>query len=313
MDNEKVDIVFASWGVGVTPEIAIVRAINSKIPIVHYLPTFPTSEKSILRERVEVFLYNRIVGHINGFILGSKRMEEYFRENYSIATDTPIVIGPLAYSDEYFIRKRTRPILRKDNNPHVIFTGTTDFSKPYNDVRHQIEEIADSHIHVYCIRPDTDFNETEYIHFFDKFDTPDLVNGKLAEFMTQFDAALVLYNRSKKGLRYELSVPNRFLTCFTACIPICIPKDLFPSCEDIISELHNGIIFNDVQDLNIRLRDVLSLNLARENAFNASHLFKFDNQKDTYSTFLRSLVSRNQTEIFGTNIPNEGSISVTAI
>jgi hypothetical protein len=113
-----------------------------------------------------------------------------------------------------------------------------------------------------------------------------MVNGSLATYLTQFDGCLVLYNAPAQLLRYEFSIPQRFLFCFTAGIPIFIPRGIFKSCEEIVEANQNGIIYNSVEELNTILRSPDIMKTLKIKASILSRSFAFEAQKKQLSSFI---------------------------
>lgn len=288
--EENIDIVIAGWGVSVIPDITLLRVFDDCKPVIHYLPTFPTSQMSWLREWIELLVFQRGRKLFQGFVVGSDAMKTFLSEKMGV-NPAAIYVGPLYYTSEYFAKRRLPLLSDVDGEPHLAFTGTTDFSKPYNDVREQLFAICDKGIHVHCAEPKERMEGNPYLHFFPRFDTPELVDGSLANFMTQFDACLVLYNGRKGRLRYRFSVPQRFLFCFTAGIPIFLPSKTFDACEEIIRTNDSGFVYSDLSDAVSLLGDRESMGEMREKTLAASSHFSFEVQSKDFQRFLSSYLT----------------------
>ena len=285
IEEENIEIVFAAWGTDVIPDIMFLRTIYPNIPIVHYLPTFPTSQTSWLREEIEIFLFRKIVHHVNGFIAASKKMKEFLINKYKLDANS-ILVCPIFFTAEYFAKEKLLTLSESDGEPHLACTGSTNIAYPGNNVLGQILEIANKNIHVHCIRIENQNISNPNVHFFEKYDPPSMADGSLATFLTQFDGCLVLYNASTQRLRYELSIPQRFLLCFTTGIPIFMPKGIFRSCEEIIEKYQNGIVYASVEELNRVLNDPKVMKILKDKASVFSHDFAFETQAEQFSSFL---------------------------
>ena len=285
IEEENIQIVFASWGTDVIPDIIFIRTVYPDLPIIHHLPTFPTSQISWLREKIEIFLFRKVVPLVNGFIAASNKMKEFLVNEYGL-DERSVLLCPIYYTSEYYAKDRLLPLSGKDGEPHLVCTGSTNFSYPGNNVAAQIQEIVHSKINVHCIRFEYQAVMKPYLHFFENFDTPDMVNGSLATFMTQFDGCLVLYNAPAQRLRFEFSVPQRFLFCFTVGIPIFMPKGIFRSCEEIIERYQNGIVYQSIEELNTVLRDTKTMKMLKNNARISSNSFAFESQAKKLISFL---------------------------
>ena len=106
------------------PDIMLLRTVFPDIPIVHYMPTFPTSYDSWLREKLQISLFRRGMYLVNGFIAGSERMKRYLTQSFGIDDDS-IFVGPIFYTSEYFAKKNLPPLSTTDHEPHLVCTGST--------------------------------------------------------------------------------------------------------------------------------------------------------------------------------------------
>jgi len=70
----KVDFVFAHWGVGVLPEVALIKSVASSIPIILNMETFPTAPSGGLREAVEQWIFKKMAWALDGLIIPSDEM-----------------------------------------------------------------------------------------------------------------------------------------------------------------------------------------------------------------------------------------------
>lgn len=291
LSDQKFDVVFAAWGIGVIPDIRYVRQVYPDIPIIHNVPTFPTSQTSWLRELIEMTIFKRILPKVQGYVVGSEAMKAFMVEHFFIANDL-MFVGPIYYASQYFAGRRLPLLSNKDNQRHLVFPGTNDFSKSYNDVSSQIRAVAQQGVNVHTGKVDTSAMNHPNIHFYERFDTPDLVNGRYAEYMTQFDGCLVLYNGNRKRLKLRHSIPQRFLAAFTAGIPIFMRKGSFLSCELIIIENGIGIVYESEEELRNCLLDTRKMGEMREKALELSTLYSFERQQQRFEEFLRVIINR---------------------
>jgi len=285
IEEENIQLVFASWGTDVIPDIIFLRTIYPELPIIHHLATFPTSQTSWFREKIEIFLLGKAKHLVQGFVAASNKMKELLVKEYGLREQS-ILVCPIYYTSEYFAKERLSLLSDKDHESHLVCTGSTNFSYPGNNVIGKILEITHSKIHVHCIKFESQGVSDPYLHLFEKFDTPEMVNGALATFLTQFDGCLVLYNAPAQRLRYEFSVPQRFLFSFAAGIPVFIPKGIFRRCEEIVEQYQNGIVYQNVEELNTVLHDVKTMKLLKNNASKISNRFGFEAQAGQLSSFL---------------------------
>ena len=285
IEEENIQIVFASWGTDVIPDIIFLRTIYPKLPIIHHLAAFPTSQTSWFREKIEIFLLEKAKNLIQGFIAASDKMKEYLVNEYSL-DEQSILVCPIYYTTEYFAKERLLPLSENDHEPHLVCTGSTNFAYPGNNTIDQILKITQLKIHVHCIKFESQMVSNPYLHLFEKFDTPNMVNGALATFLTQFDGCLVLYSAPPQRLRFEFSIPQRFLFCFAAGIPVFMPKGIFRRCEEIVERCQNGVVYKSVVELNKVLRNEKTMRILKNNASKISHEFVFEAQSKMLLSFL---------------------------
>jgi len=167
----------------VIPDIIFLRSIYPNIPIIHHLPTFPTSQTSWLREKIEIILFKKTMRLVNGIIAASDKMKDFLINEYSL-DEQSIMVCPIFYTSEYFAKKKLLPISNDDHEPHLICTGSTNIAYLGNNVLDKMLEISHKRIHVHCIKLESQAVTNQYLHFFERFDTPEMVSGSLATFMT---------------------------------------------------------------------------------------------------------------------------------
>ena len=109
IEEEDIQIVFAAWGTDVIPDIMFLRTIYPNIPLIHYLPTFPTAQTSWLREKIEIFLFRKIVHHVNGFITASKKMKEFLINKYELDANS-VLVCPIFFTTEYFAKDKLKKV-----------------------------------------------------------------------------------------------------------------------------------------------------------------------------------------------------------
>jgi hypothetical protein len=81
---------------------------------------------------------------------------------------------------------------------------------------------------------------------FHPFNMSVLSPNTLSRFMTQFDASLVTYNliKRKRGLiRFQTSLPDRFLISLVAGIPVIFPRGKFRAIENFVKRESIGYAF----------------------------------------------------------------------
>ncbi|WP_412709806.1 hypothetical protein [Atrimonas thermophila] len=77
LQENGVDFVFAHRGVGVLPEIALVKSINPDIPVILNMETFPTTSSAGLRKVVEQKILKKMSWFLGGLIIPTDEMATF--------------------------------------------------------------------------------------------------------------------------------------------------------------------------------------------------------------------------------------------
>ncbi|MDD5529610.1 MAG: hypothetical protein PHX21_06220 [bacterium] len=237
--------------------------------------------------------YRSVINRLSLRIHSSSTMRKYIKKIFHPSSGKDIIFMEY-FSENYFFKKRLPLLSSQDKEPHLIFLGSTDFfSDPVIDVRLQLLEITKRRIHVHLRKPALGLVNVPYIHIFEGFDSFSTFQGELSTFMTQFDACLVLYNIYPGVLPYRFhnTLPSRFLFALTSGIPIVMPKDIFTACEELISHYDIGFAYRTDDELSKYLYDECFMSKFRENAFNCSPKFTYENNWERLNYFLNNLSS----------------------
>ena len=297
--SKNIELVFAHWGAGILPEISLIKAKCPRVPVVLNLETFPTSCDSLMRQIFEIYLFKRLASLLNGLIIPSKRMKEFVMNLEPMVLRHPYLQKPMCYSKDCCSDGRFDLLRYKDGKPHLIFAGQFNFSSSLNDTREQILMLAEGGIYIHCVKVKGLIHPN--IRFFEPFNANDLVTGTFTKFMTQFDGCLVLYNIKRRMIRYSTSIPSRFLIALISGIPVCLPKGELDSCEDILRQFGNGIIYDDVDHLKSTLLDDKTQDQIRINSLKAAPRFILDSQE--LRKFMEKVTNEN------TSINTQSSLS----
>ncbi|PIV69309.1 MAG: hypothetical protein COS08_04935 [Euryarchaeota archaeon CG01_land_8_20_14_3_00_38_12] len=280
--DNNIDVVYSLWGRTPFPEIKMILKENINVPIVHNLHTYPLA-KGAFGDRRANPLHKEIFERIDGRIHASRNMYEYIKKKFNLKYGLDAVLMP-CFSEKYFCKKRSELLSDIDSEPHIISIGTTNFSKKFDDVRKFIQEIAKEKIHFHLAKGEG-IKEGKYVH---PFEPMELL--RLAEFMTQFDACIVLYNVIKKYDRFSNGLPCRFLFALTAGIPIIMPENYFDACEEIIKKYDIGFAYNDVKDLKAKLYDEELMGRLKNNAIKMHRKFTLENNFHKLEKFMIDVI-----------------------
>ncbi|MGH7456812.1 MAG: hypothetical protein ACRENG_36015, partial [bacterium] len=229
--HEPIDFVFAHWGVGVLPEVALLKhhEKTSHLPVILNMETFPTSWKKGWREHAELMIFKHVAPYLSGVIVPGPEMAEVINKIASELSPRNIFIKPFHYPRQ-FVSMPDRHKLIADKE--IVFMGQMDFSRSLNNVTQQIKDLASAGVIVHCAPIEGLAHPN--IHFFKPFGGEALASGEIASFMRQFRACLVTYNVPRRALRFQISLPSRFLIALAAAVPILLPKNYFGAMERVV-------------------------------------------------------------------------------
>lgn len=171
-------------------------------------------------------------------------------------------------------RTRLPKLSEQDGKPHIIYIGTPAFSGSfYDDVRGDLRMLADEQIHVHFAEPDLAVSPHPFLHTFPAFGPEAVAKGQLSDFMTQFDANLVVYHPCFSWcLRWRTTHSTRFLHGLLTGIPTVLPHGVFAASEEVIENYGVGYSFRSPRDLADWLQASSSIHSVEKNSLRmASH------------------------------------------
>ncbi len=254
IEDFDADLIYAFWGPGVFPELkALVK--DCPVPVLYDVQSYPMNFTEVGSNVPENPDIARIVEALEGRLYASVHMQEYFHQHFNITRG--VESSHIYYfSERYFCDNRLPKLSDMDGEPHIVHIGRTDFSsRTHDNITRQVKELANAGVHVHLARPDTDEIDSPYVHYFEKFPPSELENGNFANFLTQFDATVLLYNIDTRLNRFRNSIPSRFLFALCAGLPVLVRQGFYSTCEDVIEEYSIGRGYVDFEDLVSILRD----------------------------------------------------------
>jgi len=291
--KNHIDIVYSLWGTEPLPEIKIIQNLEIHCPVIHHFLTFPGVPISWFT-RLKYLFYKKIVLNIEGRIHCSYRMYDYIDKLFNLRQKGKDIVFLDYFSEMYFPHKRLSLLSKEDGEPHILFIGRTDFQKgSLDDVEKIIQEIALNKMHIHLAETDISINNNEYLHFFQRFKAGELANGSFAEFITRFDACIILYNFNIKNWpkdRFYNSTPNRFLFALTGGIPIIMPEGYFLSCQEIIKKYQIGFTYNNIEDLKSKIENKQLMKKIKANAIKINSDFTFERNFYKLEKFIRNVI-----------------------
>jgi len=244
-EEHKVDVVFAHWGVGVLPEVALVKSIAPELPVILNMETFPTAPSSGLRETIEQQIFKKMAWALDGLIIPTKEMANLVFELALALEKKPFWVTPFYYPKEFAPRHLLPKLRTVDQRPHIVFMGQFDLRHTINDVRKELLSFAEIGIVIHCASA-AGLRHPNVIPF-RPFPGEALISGALTSYMTQFDACLVTYStKISPPIRFKTSLPSRFLIALIAGIPVLLPKGKFKAMEEFIEKEGIGFVYQNV-------------------------------------------------------------------
>ncbi len=292
ISENQIDVIYSFWGINVFPEIKAIKEENLSIPVINNIQSYPYNYSVVGNGSQENPSYGEMFQKIEGRIHCSQNMYDYLNTHFNLRDYGKDIVLMEYFSERYFYKKRLKKLSDDDGEPHIVSIGRTDFSRrPLDDIRKQIYEIADERVHFHLKEPDVPMKKHKYIHTFPGIPSWKTIDGSLANFLTQFDACIILFNIRKKYNRFYNSLPARFLFAFTAGIPIVMPEGYFASCEEIVNKYEIGFSYGDVRDLKAKLCNEELMEKCKRNAVKKTKNFTFEKNFHKVDSFIKDIVN----------------------
>jgi hypothetical protein len=272
-----VDLIFAHWGSGVIPELALLKrsAAFREVPTILNMETFPAAWRQGAREAFEFRLLKRAGRWVDATLIPTGEMATLIERVAPELLERPHLIHPF-YFPRVFEQGSDAAAIPADDEHDVIFTGWFDFTRALNDVRAQLRSLADAGLTVHCSA--VEGMEHPKLRLFERFGARAFTTGTLAAFMRRFKASLVTYDlgaAERPALRFETSMPARFLFTQAAGVPVLLPKGRFPALERVVEEHGIGFAYDSPESAFRRLRSP-DWRKVQERAYAERHRFLFD-------------------------------------
>ncbi|WP_304329683.1 hypothetical protein [Candidatus Culexarchaeum yellowstonense] len=275
----NIELIYANWGSNMIPLIKMLQNNLINIPIMYNFMTYPQNVYSW-----KVFLENwycrKPIERLDGRIHASQNMYRYMSKRFDLKKHGLDMIVTPFFSEKYHYRKRLPLLSEKDGEPHLVYIGPLTSSRNWDDIRQEIYEIANEGIHIHLAETNVPLRKSPYIHFFPYFPLPQLINGSLATYMTQFDACIVLFNFKVCSCldRFYTSFPSRFLFALNAGIPIVMPKGYLLTCEQFVNEHQIGFAYKNLTELKDKLNNFELMQEYRKNAIRKTVDFTYEKE-----------------------------------
>jgi len=281
----------------------ILKRIAPNLPIIDIINLLPSSFNprtglyKLLRGwwgKLEDLNYRRWLRNVEGIIYASEAMCEFANKKFQVQKNISCVMPdylPSSFQGKNSVDKAPK-FNRNDANPSVVFLGAPDrYGVSIDNLDKQFIELAKEHIHVHSGTLPQEVISTGYGHQYKKFTDVEVLNGLLAEYAFQFDAALVTYNIDKRHERFRTTYPTRFFTALTTGIPIAIRAGFFDVCEQFVTKNEIGFIYFSPSDLRLKLLDKQLLAKYRANAQKKKRIMNAEMQGYVLQKFINKVIS----------------------
>jgi hypothetical protein len=289
IEEEHIDLIYASWGPNMIPLIKAIQVPKIKVPIMYNFMTYP---QNVYRWKtyLENLYCKRTIEKIDCRIHATQKMCEYMESHFDLEKHGFDIVMPPFFGRKYFFRTRLPLLSKNDGEPHLVFIGPT--SLPWDNICKSIENIAENKIHVHLALSKSIKKSNPYIHFFPYFTLTQLIDGSLSNFMTQFDACIILFNYEVCSNldRFKTSYPSRFLFALTAGIPVISLENHLTAWTELIRDQEIGLACKNIKELKAVVTDDQLMYKFRLNAIKKRDEFTCERNLSKLNEALKLLI-----------------------
>lgn len=309
--RRQIDLVVGTWGLPVLEAMLAAETVFPRAGFVYNVlsvPELPVEgtglRMAIWRAYMRAFdfiqgrAYRRMLKGCDVRVHAGELMRAYMAEKKLLTPPGVDIVRLERFSRAFFPKTRLPLLSAADGEPHVVHLGATNFSGlSIDNLAPQIGSLAAAGVHVHYSSPEApEFGaETRrFLHTFPKFESSE-ISPHLAEFATQFDAAVLLYNVDRPYERFRNALPTRFLFALVTGIPIAVPRGLFQASEEYVKRHDIGFSYGSAAELRTILGDAERMKKLSANAVTySSHLSLEDNLSEYESIFQTAQRTRAQ-------------------
>ena len=295
------DILFCWEGVGILKHIAKAHSYFPTAKIVFDICTHPNCS-NIFAEWRYIWLYRKIENIVSGYVFYSQAQRKLFNRNVPSSIDKPYLVmtEPFlkkAFSSKGIVDSNVPQLKRHSKNPHIIFTGnakrlwTRSLSHKRKDALGLfLKELSLQGIHIF-VHEKADTKGLLNLHVFPTFHNPDLMNSKFSQYISQFDAHLVMYHEFNGTSRRRVAsgLATRFSYALTSTCPIAVS-----SSSKFVKEYSQNapfyFIFNNIDDLVESLYNQNLLHSLRNNMQKIHKSYAFESRSDSVIQFFAKIL-----------------------
>lgn len=292
------DVVVGTWGLPVLEAMLAAQRAFPAAAFVYNVLTAPelplegTGLKTMLwrgylkvADAVERSAYGRMLRACDVRVHASEHMREFLVRRYDLGETGKDVVRLERFSRAFFPTRRLPRLSGTQHEPHIIHLGATNFSGlGVDNLRRQFERLTDAGIHVHFATRQNDAGKPMASGYYHRFPAigGDTVGSELADFATQFDAAVILFNVEREYARFRNALPTRFLFALTVGIPVVLPRGIFPSCQEYVERHDIGLAYGSERELAEALSDRARMDRLRAKALSHSQGLSVEDNLDEY-------------------------------
>lgn len=299
------DIIFSWEGVLILKPLQKVHQFFPTAKVVHCVNTYPNAINALTELRMN-WRYRQANSFISGYVFYSEVQQRLFSEKISSARGKPylVMIEPFferTFASNGIVNSGVPRLERFDENPHIVFTGRGDRLWDKKKLRSRrdalgsfFKELASRNIHIF-LSPKANIKGFPRLHHYPDFSNEDLFEGRFAQYISQFDAHLVMYNEYNNTMKRWVSsgLSTRFAYALTATSPIAVTKTS-KFVEELWKDNPFGFTFSNVEDLVESLYDKQKLTLLRHNMEKFHKSYSFESQSKRVARFFEEVLAKSK-------------------
>ncbi len=301
------DILFSWEGALILKTLKMVKKIYTNAKVIHSVTTYPSAANELTEVRMN-WRYKNANSLINRYIFYSNIQRETFVKNIPQAANKPYLVIIEPFLEKAFFLNGTKddnvPQLKRfDENPHIIFTGQgrhlwrkysflgLKFSTLGRDsLGSFFKQLAEQGVHIF-LPSQAETRNIPNFHLYPNFSNKDLFEGRLAQYISQFDAHLVMYNECNSTMRRWVSscLCTRFAYSLTSTTPLAVTKTS-RFVQEYWKDKPFGFTFSHVDELAASLRNKQMLSSLRQNMETAHKSYSFESQSWRIGQFFNEVL-----------------------
>ena len=296
------DILFCWQGVGLLKYAQIAHSYFPQAKVIYDICSHPGCS-NIFAEWKYIWLYRQIDPIVSGYIFYSQNQHKLFSQNVPSSSNKTylVMIEPFLersfFSDDGNIDSDIPKLKRHDQNPHVIFTGngTKLWNNSFGHDRKDslgifLQKLSQQNIHIF-IDKRANTKGINNLHLLPtRFGNLDLMNGRFSQYISQFDAQLVIYNEfnSVSRRRCASGLGTRFAYAITSTCPIAVTSNSI-FIKEYSPDTPFWFDFSNIIDLVKSLNNKQLLKSLRQNMKIVHKSYSFESQSEQLVSFLEKI------------------------